>query len=193
MRSLGLLVSGALALLVVAPPAAAAVVTVPLDVDFAAAPYTFSFGGGASVTFTLVDGSFFAFDPAGISTTGTAHVLSLGPPFYDPPRPTSFFSDRGGSIGPATLGTFASYATPAAIPFSIVDSIVGLRFDLGQGFQYGYAQLAGSFLSGIRYETTPGVGVDISAVPEPATWGLLIGGFALVGTSLRRRRALAAA
>jgi PEP-CTERM motif len=32
----------------------------------------------------------------------------------------------------------------------------------------------------------PGVGV--SAIPEPASWAMLIGGFALVGTVARRRR-----
>ncbi|WP_166430550.1 PEPxxWA-CTERM sorting domain-containing protein [Polymorphobacter arshaanensis] len=33
---------------------------------------------------------------------------------------------------------------------------------------------------------------DIRAVPEPASWALMIGGFTLVGTALRRRRSAAA-
>lgn len=32
--------------------------------------------------------------------------------------------------------------------------------------------------------------VQVAGVPEPATWALLIGGFAMTGTALRRRRAL---
>ena len=35
--------------------------------------------------------------------------------------------------------------------------------------------------------------IAVAAVPEPATWGLMIGGFGLAGASLRRRRAVAAA
>ncbi|TRW15092.1 PEPxxWA-CTERM sorting domain-containing protein [Glacieibacterium frigidum] len=36
-------------------------------------------------------------------------------------------------------------------------------------------------------------GVSITAVPEPATWGLLITGFAMVGVAARRRRRVVAA
>lgn len=168
-----------------AAPAFAAVQTVNLGVSFADAPYNYDFGGGNTITFTALNDFF---NPVGVSTGGTTQIASLGAPFYDPPRPTSYFSNRGGSIGPDTLAQFISYSAPASVPFSIVDSIVGLRFDLGSGFQYGYAQVAGSTLFGLRFETTPGVGVNIAAVPEPATWALLIGGFAMTGVAMRRRK-----
>ena len=171
----------------------AAVVTVAAGTNFASTPFTQDFGGGNSLTFTLVDPAFFAYDPAGVSTAGSTQVLSLGAPFYDPPRPTSFFTDRGGSIGPASLGTFTSFATPAAIPFSIVRSLVGFRFDLGGGYQYGFADVTGGRLAGIRFETTPGVAIGLNAVPEPASWALLIAGFGLVGGAARRRRHIASA
>lgn len=163
------------------------IITVPLTASFADAPFTYDFGGGNSVTFTTVNPGF-SFDPAGVSTGGTTQIASLGAPFFNPPQPTSYFSNRGGSIGPDTPAQFVSYNDPAVIRFSLSDSIIGLRFDLGQGFQYGYAQIAGSSLQGFRFQSTPSIGVAINAIPEPASWALLITGFGLTGMALRRRR-----
>lgn len=172
-------------------PASAEVKTVGLGgVSFYDTPYTYDFGGGNSVTFTTVDKGF-SFAPAGVSTGGSTQIASLGAPFYDPAQPTSYFSNRGGSIGPDTLAQYVGYSAPAAIAYSISDSIIGLRFDLGQGYQYGYAQIAGSTLQGFRFETTPGLGVNIAAVPEPASWALLISGFGIIGLAMRRRRVAA--
>ncbi|WP_243453805.1 PEPxxWA-CTERM sorting domain-containing protein [Sandaracinobacteroides saxicola] len=43
------------------------------------------------------------------------------------------------------------------------------------------------------FESSPtGVILNFAAVPEPATWAMLIAGFGLVGASLRRRRVAAA-
>lgn len=35
-------------------------------------------------------------------------------------------------------------------------------------------------------------GESVAAVPEPAAWALMIGGFSLAGAALRRRRAVTA-
>lgn len=173
---------------VAASPALAVPVTVGTGgASFLDAPASYDFGGGNTVTFTTVDKTFFAFAPAGVSTTGNVGVLSLGPPFFDTLQPSSFFVNRGGGIGPGTLGTFAGYAAPAPIEFSIVRSLVGLSFDLGRGTQYGYADIEGSTLHGFRFESQPGVDVAFGTVPEPAAWVLMIGGFGLVGSALRRR------
>ncbi|NJC09655.1 PEPxxWA-CTERM sorting domain-containing protein [Polymorphobacter fuscus] len=165
--------------------ASAAVVTATGYQSFESAPYTYDFGGGNSVTFEVVGGFF---EPAGVATTGNVQVLSDGAPFFDPPRPAAFFTNRGGSIGPNSLGVYAGYASPAVIPFSISRGIIGLRFDLGQGFQYGIADLAGGNLYGIRFNTDPGASIRIAAVPEPASWAMMIVGFGLSGAAMRRRR-----
>ncbi len=176
----------------VAAPAAAAVTTDRLDVSFAKSPYTVSLGGGNTLTFTTVDPGFFALAPAGVSTGGTTQVGSFGAPFYDPPQPTSYFSNRGGSFGPGGENPlFLSYSAPAAVPYSISEGLVGFRFDLGKGYQYGYADITGSYLSGVRFQTTPGEAVAFGVVPEPASWVLLIAGFGMIGATLRRRRIVA--
>lgn len=175
--------------LVAAVPAGAAVRTVALGgASFYNHPQTVDLGGGNGITFTSVDKTFFAYDPAGVSTTGTTQIGSFGAPFYDPPQPTTYYYNRGGGFGPGReFPLFLSYATPTPV-FSIIEQLVGFRFDLGQGYQYGYADIAGSTLYGVRYETTPGASVAFGTVPEPASWALMIGGFGLVGSMLRRRR-----
>ena len=180
-----------LAAVVVTAPAFAAVQTVNVGVSFANTPFTYDFGGGNTLTISNT-GDFFA--PEAVSTGGNLQVGSLGAPFYTSPQPTSYFFNRGGSFGPGgELPQFASYAAPAAVAYSIAEGLVGFRFDLGQGFQYGYADTAGTTLYGFRFETTPGVNVAFGAVPEPMTWALMIGGFAMTGVAMRRRKLALAA
>lgn len=169
-------------------PAMAAIQTVSTGgVSFATTPFTYNFGGGNTVTISNT-GDFFS--PEAVSTGGGLQVGSLGAPFYNPPQPTSYFTNRGGSFGPGgELPLFVSYATPATVAYSISEGLVGFRFDLGRGLQYGYADTAGTSLYGFRFQTTPGVAVAFGTVPEPASWVLMIGGFALTGVALRRRTA----
>lgn len=47
--------------------------------------------------------------------------------------------------------------------------------------------------AGSIFNDSTGLSLQIAAVPEPATWTVMIGGLGLVGFALRRRRALAAA
>lgn len=172
-----------------AHPAGAVVIERFVGADLTVSPYTIDLGTG-SITFSTVDPSVFSFNPTGVQTSGSAQIFSLGAPFYSQPTPTSYFTESAGGFGPGQLGFFAPYASPTAIPFSIADGLVGFGFTLADGFHYGVAQLGGSVLSGFRYETRPDTGVPfgaIAAVPEPATWAMLILGFAGIGASLRRR------
>lgn len=167
-------------------PAMAAVQTVSTGgVSFATMPFTYDFGGGNRLTISN-SGDFFS--PEAVSTGGSLEVGSLGAPFYNPPQPTSYFTNRGGSFGPGgELPQFLSYVAPAKVAFSISEGLVGFRFDRGNGFQYGYADTASTNLYGFRFETTPGVSVAFAAVPEPANWALMISGFTVTGIALRRR------
>ena len=49
-----------------------------------------------------------------------------------------------------------------------------------------YAAVDPDYLKNFRVRLSPGI--DPAAVPEPATWMTLLGGFAIIGMALRRRR-----
>ncbi len=66
---------------------------------------------------------------------------------------------------------------------------------LGNGETHGVLKFSGTF-SSISFtdsqENWHGFTVGTAAVPEPASWALMIAGFGLVGASMRRRRMVAA-
>lgn len=71
---------------------------------------------------------------------------------------------------------------------------------VGNGEVHGVLKFAGTFSSLTFTDTaelwhgfTVGIGSPaVPAIPEPASWAMLIAGFGLVGATLRRRRAVAA-
>jgi len=60
-----------------------------------------------------------------------------------------------------------------------------LEFEISGGTQSGYPGLG-------DYFGADDLTFDTAAVPEPASWALMIGGFGLAGAALRRRRLVAA-
>ena len=132
--------------------------------------------GGASATSF---GCFFAcpgtryniFDGAGGSPNGDAG-------YYDRVQ-TGFnvaITGRGGGGGRGLDGALGSAGRPGAAAF-------GSSFNSGMNPFTGVNSLTTGF---VTIEQLTQVGV----VPEPATWAMMIAGFGLAGTALRRRRAV---
>ncbi len=67
------------------------------------------------------------------------------------------------------------------------DADVGADFDFGGPKRFDYVLLQDAYVRNLVFVgkfDTPG----IAAIPEPASWALMIGGFGLTGATLRRRR-----
>ena len=90
-----------------------------------------------------------------------------------------------------TSGGTALNGNAAANRTGISGTIGGLSIGVGTNFGFRWTQtnVTGS---------DQGLGVDdlsitaaaaVAAVPEPATWAMMVGGFGLIGAALRRRRA----
>ncbi len=125
--------------------------------------------------------------------------------FTAPARPTPV-------VSAAHSFTLFDVASTGDIGFGIIDYLANYSFydaTLGGGFDGGYSinvysgtplftgsTLAPRFKIG-SYAFTDFYGqattLTIAGVPEPATWALMLGGFALTGVALRRRKAIVAA
>lgn len=113
---------------------------------------------------------------------------------------------NGLTLAPDTMLTRFSYqnffialtTNPAAFgvaPFTQPGNCIGNRPVTNLGTDCtGYFSFDGihptAQVQGAIYRSVLGQ-LGLAAVPEPATWALLIGGFAMIGTAMRRRRALA--
>lgn len=81
-------------------------------------------------------------------------------------------------------GTFTDWTDFASVTDAFVDGLNTLTFNLAN-----FAQANGN-PTGLRVEFTSSSVDDLvgSAVPEPATWAMLLVGFGVIGTSIRRRK-----
>jgi hypothetical protein len=144
-----------------------------------------SFSPGANACYGFVSGNVLDSSPTDVGIQ-TAALASLGLTFTD-------FNDYL-KILPGSGATFLDFGQPL-----YGDTVIGIHFGNGStvGNSTGFFRFDfGSSVSGITlnipavsdvvlYKTT---NVPTTAVPEPATWAMLLLGFGLIGFGARRRR-----
>ena len=107
------------------------------------------------------------------------------------------FLTQGGSFQEAEFNLFNALAGTSSVEISVNDGPLQ-TFDLGNGQNFfGFSATDGDVITSIAFNTN-GTGVTdlrqlrvggvMSAVPEPATWAMMLVGFGAVGYSLRRRK-----
>lgn len=117
---------------------------------------------------------------------------------------TAFIPGKNGQSGFSTVLDPSVYsvsgATPVTFGFTLANSlfpgpIAGLAYYTGQTFESDITlrlsqSLSYSVAGRASYGPTRLGSVNVGgAVPEPATWALLLSGFGMVGTAVRRGRA----
>lgn len=158
--------------------------------------------GGRCAGATVTIGNFGPFFATGTSNFGNftasqSHCLNGGPPIATGAPDTPYFDGRftysfagGGTLS----GTYTGLLSNAGAT-GVVDNVQNFLITGGTG---RFADASGSFLGTgqLRFGNGPpsatltiGRGiVSAPAVPEPATWTMLILGFVGVGAALRGRR-----
>lgn len=172
------------ALALAAAPASAARVVTSTNADLSAGDYTFA-NQGAGFTFGF-NGDYFGGGPVTISTVTGGQVNTIFG------QPTTNFADGRG--GPLTFGPndqYAAFASPTPIRFTNGDNFIGLRAVTASGTFYGYAFTSNNVLNTVGFESVADRAITATqGVPEPASWALMLGGFGVAGTAMRRRRRL---
>ena len=141
---------------------------------------------------------YVAFSPTTATTSGTSNFGGFGPTMAHclTPPPTNY---SGGMFdftfdqGDVISGTYSGFFTPTGTPNvlnTFVDYVVtgGTgRFLGASGMIHGVGILDRTVPRPLNSLTLSGT-LDMPAVPEPATWAMMITGFGLVGAAARRRR-----
>lgn len=152
----------------------AAVAAVAVAAPASAATYLFTLTGNVNATFTL-------------DSSPTPSLVSDGKGFFQIQN---------------VAGVYSNGSTTANVNFFLTNAVAqngGLELDVpgGNAFlvQPGAQLFTGTlamptFKTGtFEFRASPGETLSISAaaVPEPASWAMMVGGFGLLGATMRRR------
>jgi hypothetical protein len=167
-----------------ATAAQAAPVVTTVNADLASSPFSFSFLGS---TFTFTGTGGFPNYLAVSTTDGAAVRTVFGSPSSDFTNRNTVSYDEG------TLGGYGSFATLTTIPTTNGENYLGLRVTSGGQNYYGFAFTTDTMLNSYGFETTANTAITATtdlaaAVPETATWMMMIVGLGAVGGSLRSQR-----
>ena len=165
-----------------ASTALAAPVLVQGSTNYSSSPVTFSFGDSIFTFASTGD----IFNPTAVRTGGTGQINTvLG-------QATTNFVDRGTvTFGPGDQ--YAAFNALTTIRFSNGDNFIGLRATSGTDVFFGYAFTTNNILNGVVFNNVAGQAITASvnlpaAVPEPATWAMMLLGFGAIGFAMRRRK-----
>ena len=165
-----------------------------LEGDFLTATFVYDTSRGFETTdgatYDELDGgsSFFTSSPLLSATltvqnarTGKDYLYSFTPDYYADVYTSAGYLDE---IGYSTAGdqTYTYIEPDDAGPTSLSQSFSGTGYGSGSYFDPGLTNT--KTLDSIVFDT---LSVNVTAVPEPSTWALMIAGVGLVGFALRRR------
>ncbi len=157
---------------------------------------------GTSFLGDTVDGSFYFPDLSTLFADDGLKVVSPSATFVTFTGGDNAFAVVTGDQITITFDTGAFYSSTTFNGYVITDTsasnITGAVLDGSSTLSPGVTFTSDSVdinLQGLAVGATDSIIVDVSfgAVPEPATWGLMLVGFAAMGAALRSRRRLLAA
>ncbi len=139
-----------------------------------------------------------AFSPANSTAAGTSNFGAFGPSLAHclTPPPTVYSGgvfDFAFAAGDSLLGTYSGFFTPTATPGFLNNTVNFVvtggtgRFLGASGAFQAIGTLDRTVPRPLSQNTFSGT-LNLPAVPEPATWAMMILGFGLTGAAVRRRR-----
>lgn len=144
----------------------------------------------ASTLNTVTGINNFSYTIGGVTTKTEATLLPLG----------TNFKGSEPLDGPA-FGTNNNFFNAVPFPPTGTEPLLDLggfafsfEVPMNPSYEYQLFQRASKEFRGCYFEldgTPDCVSVTVTGVPEPATWAMLITGFGLVGSAMRRRRLVA--